>query len=74
VKISTCIACCLLLIVLACSLGAQDQGGASRSARNFVQQFYAWYVPEALKEHKGPAWDPHSNIAGQTSTIGLRDC
>lgn len=56
-KISTCIICCLLLMVSAHSLGAQDQDAASRSARDFVQQFYGWYVPQALNNHHGSAWD-----------------
>ncbi|MGA2502201.1 MAG: hypothetical protein ABSH20_31040 [Tepidisphaeraceae bacterium] len=27
------------------------------SARDFAQKFYSWYVPIALNEHAGPAWD-----------------
>ena len=70
-KISTCTICCLLLMVLACSLGAQDQDATSRSVRDFVQQFYSWYVPEALKEHKGPAWDLALQYRGADFDNGL---
>ena len=56
-KMSTCIICCLLLMILACSLGAQDQDATSRSAHDFVQQFYSWYVPKVLNDHHGLASD-----------------
>ncbi len=28
-----------------------------KSCRNFVKQFYDWYVPQAVKEHTGPVSD-----------------
>jgi len=51
------IICCIVLAILSCFMEAQGQSANSASVRDFVQQFYRWYVPEALKEHKGPAWD-----------------
>ncbi len=56
-KISRCIICCLLLVVLASSLGAQGQDATSASAREFVQRFYRWYVPVALHDHRGASSD-----------------
>ncbi len=41
--------CCLLL-------RSQTPSGSSESPREFVQAFYNWYVPKALAEKAGPAW------------------
>ena len=54
--------CCGLLFFLATSCArAQESGSRSpdmqKSCRDFVQVFYDWYVPKALKESEVPASD-----------------
>jgi hypothetical protein len=44
-----------LLILL--STLAVGQTSAPASLRDFVQGFYDWYTPIALKDHSGPAWE-----------------
>jgi hypothetical protein len=46
----------LILLTLSCSLQAQTKSSAevSESAREFVQQFYSWYLPQA---GAGERWD-----------------
>jgi hypothetical protein len=41
------------------SLRAQQDGPGTiqKSCQDFVQAFYDWYAPIALKEHSGPAWN-----------------
>jgi len=51
------IICCIVLAILSCFMEAQGQGANSASARDFVQRFYSWYVPQALSERHGPASD-----------------
>ena len=48
-----------MLVVFPSALPAQQQGDpqTSKFLHDFVQQFYRWYVPEALSDHHGPAWD-----------------
>jgi hypothetical protein len=50
---------CLLLSALPYLLPAQATSGqqAPDSVRRFVQSFYDWYVPFALSDNRGPAWD-----------------
>jgi hypothetical protein len=48
----------LLLSVTATSLRAQQSASLTEeSCRQFVQRFYDWYVPIAVKGHTGPASD-----------------
>jgi len=49
----------LLLLAIPCSVGAQAKSAQDmqKSAGEFVQQFYDWYVPKALKHNAGPASD-----------------
>jgi len=59
-KISMLKACCwLVLLMLPCSLAAQAEGSkeASRSPREFVQEFYYWYVPKTRDSKATRAWD-----------------
>ncbi len=51
--------CCLLLLAVSRPLQAQAKGGqdVSESLRGFVQEFYDWYLPMALKNTPVPAWD-----------------
>jgi hypothetical protein len=59
-KISMMKACCwLVLLMLPCSLAAQVEGGkeVSKSPREFVQEFYKWYMPKALNSKITRAWD-----------------
>lgn|SRR5487761_55474 len=60
-RISKTTACWNLLLLLAipCSVGAQAKSAQDthKSAGEFVQQFYDWYVPRALKHNAGPASD-----------------
>lgn len=55
-----------LCSILAVPASSQAPPKASRSdeasCRRFVQEFYAWYSPQALKEH-----------AGRTSDVALRE-
>ena len=52
------IVCCLGALAF-CWLPAQEQTATPASARDFVRRFYAWYVPQALANHR----EPSSNIA-----------
>lgn len=53
------VAYCSLLLSLPPLLHAQAQTGqpAVESIREFVQGFYDWYVPKALHDTAGPAWN-----------------
>jgi hypothetical protein len=44
----------LLLASLVPSLSAQTQDGSSQQAISFVQHFYDWYLPVALRNQKEP--------------------
>ena len=46
----------LLLLVLHASSGQAADSSLAASSREFVQKFYASYVPKALAGHTGPAW------------------
>ena len=46
----------LLLLVLHASSAHADDSSLAASSRDFVQKFYDAYVPQALAEHTGPAW------------------
>jgi hypothetical protein len=73
-RIPRSIICCLWpILAVAWSIRAQAQDGteASKSVRDFVQEFYSWYVPEAVKEHKGPAWDPALKYKSHTFSTEL---
>lgn len=49
---------CALLLAFPCSPQAYATGGQGQeSLRNFVQGFYDWYVPKALSNNSGPAWN-----------------
>lgn len=51
--------CCSLVLISPSPLRAQDNNNqaAVESLRGFVQNFYDWYVPKALKaKAPGPAW------------------
>jgi hypothetical protein len=48
---------CCLSSLLSGSSYAQDQAATADSARDFVEQFYRWYVPVALSKHHGSSWD-----------------
>ena len=39
------------------SAQGKDPDDIQKSCRNFVKQFYDWYVPEAVKEDTGSVWD-----------------
>lgn len=59
-KISMMKACSwLVLLMLPCSLAAQAEGSkeVSKSPREFVQEFYKWYMPKALNSKISRAWD-----------------
>jgi len=48
----------LVLLMLPCSLAAQEGSKeGSKSPREFVQEFYKWYVPKALNSKITRAWD-----------------
>jgi len=52
--------CCLLFFMVPCSARPQqkiDDLGIRESLHAFVQDFYDWYVPIALRDHAVPAWD-----------------
>jgi hypothetical protein len=51
--------CWLALLVLPCSLTlqAQNRQEVSKSPREFVQEFYKWYVPKALSDNPTGAWN-----------------
>ena len=51
--------CWLVLLFLPCTLAAQAEGRkeVSKSPREFVQEFYKWYVPKALNSKITRAWD-----------------
>jgi hypothetical protein len=50
--------CCLLLLFV-CPLTSEAQGFhyAGSSPREFVEQFYKWYVPLALNDQINRSWD-----------------
>lgn len=59
-KISKIAICCSLFFMLPCSAVPQQKVNGSdirKSLHEFVQDFYDWYVPKALSDHPGPAWD-----------------
>ena len=59
-RISAMKVCCwFVLLMLLSSLGAQaqDSKAVSKSPREFVQEFYKWYVPKALNSKITRAWD-----------------
>jgi hypothetical protein len=58
-KFSKFIVCCFLFLALPYALNAQakDAQKTPASLRGFVQGFYDWYVPKALGDNAGPAWD-----------------
>jgi hypothetical protein len=56
-KFSKSIICCLVFTTLSCLVEAQGPGATPTSVHDFVQQFYAWYVPKALGKRNEPAWD-----------------
>ena len=49
---------CIMLGTLACGLGVQAKPGPQphQSPQQFVEDFYQWYVPTALKSHMTAAW------------------
>jgi hypothetical protein len=51
--------CCLLLLAVSRPLQAQTKGGqdVSGSLRGFVQNFYDWYLPMAMKNTPVSPWD-----------------
>ncbi len=52
--------CCLLLSMLPCPIWPQQKIGGSdgrETPQAFAQDFYNWYVPKALNDNPGPAWD-----------------
>lgn len=51
--------CSLFFLVTPCVVRAQSNvpPNNDESARNFVRQFYDWYVPVANKDNPGPASD-----------------
>lgn len=59
-RISKILACCGLLFSLAAPppfhAQAKSPQDIEKSCTNFVQGFYDWYVPKALKENHGPAF------------------
>lgn len=58
-RFSKVIVCCFLFLALPYALNAQAKDGQKtpESLRGFVQGFYDWYVPKALGENVGPAWN-----------------
>ena len=60
VRISKIAIYCLLFLILPCKVWPQQKVDGS-DVRNplqvFVQDFYDWYVPNALSDHSEPAWD-----------------
>jgi hypothetical protein len=51
--------CCLFALALPHFSTAQMKHSqdASAQVREFVQEFYDWYVPKARADNPGPAWD-----------------
>ena len=51
---------CCLLVFLVCPLTPQAQGFryVGSSPREFVEQFYKWYVPLALSDQVNRSWTP----------------
>jgi hypothetical protein len=49
----------LAILTLVFPSGAEPQGSAtgSTSVRQFVQNFYSWYVPKALDQNESRAWN-----------------
>lgn len=59
-RISIMKACCsLVFLMLPCSLRAQATAiqESPSSSRKFVEEFYGWYVPQALRHHATAAWN-----------------
>lgn len=56
---STTAICWLLILAFPTSIHAQTKSPHEiyKAPREFVQEFYDWYVPKALKDHAGPAWE-----------------
>jgi len=54
------VCCWLAFVMLSAPAGhaqrAQGNGEVPKSVREFVQQFYSWYVPKALSANTDPAW------------------
>lgn len=52
-------ACSLLVLTMPCALGAQskDTHAPPKSPTEFVEGFYRWYTPRALRDNPTPAWD-----------------
>ena len=73
-RILKAIVCCLLLLASPCFQEAQAKNGQEDPAaplRNFVQQFYDWYVPLAAKDNTAPAWDVALKRRGSLFSPGL---
>ena len=53
--------CGILALLVATSWPFRAQGKGSddsqKACRNFVREFYDWYVPQAGKKHSGATWD-----------------
>jgi hypothetical protein len=56
---------CCLLVFLVCPLTPQAQGFryVGSSSREFVEQFYKWYVPLALSDQVNRSWDAALKLA-----------
>ncbi len=50
---------CLIIVLIVPWLALAQSSGTSvpKSARQFVQGFYDWYTPIALRDNPGPAYD-----------------
>ncbi len=73
-RIPRSIICCLwpmLLFAWPSLAQAKSEAETFRSVRDFVSEFYSWYVPEAVKKHKGPAWDLVLKYKGHTFSAEL---
>lgn len=55
-KLSRAVIYYFLLLVLQASSAEASDSSLVASSREFVEKFYAAYVPKALAEHAGPAW------------------
>lgn len=57
----------ILLLMSACNLSARgtNHQDLDTSCRSFVQGFYDWYVPQALDENGGRAWELALQLQGQ---------
>ena len=54
-----------LLVIFVCPLASRAQGFqyAGNSPREFVEQFYKWYVPLALNDQTNRSWDAALKLA-----------